>query len=477
MSSLRVGMVGFDISPRFHPQFGAWGTTPSVTKLDMPLLSRCLALEQDSRRLVWFGSDLVGDPIIFTESLRDEVAGALGLRREQLIWSTSQTHASGAIPGSIMCGSTTTELVRTDAEFVAAERRRFIDAYIAAARHALDRLQPASVWVGRGYCDSISYNSRFPMPTGGCKFSRSYAEGLQGGKYYDPTIGLVRFEDNQGKPIGAIFNFNCHPAVLIVQNACSPDYVGTARQYVEEAIGGAPAMFLQGFCGDCHPRHMFGTPEQAKQIGARLGKQAAKAMQTLIPVRSVPFAFAWETIQLPCQPMPSREELEDQQAQSEAFIEELKSDPQATWCCGFNFTETFSAEDRAHTVRSTIEYRREALRMLAAGEPPRRELPITLGAVRIGDMAAALSPGENFTLTGLAIRTQSPFAHTLVCGDTNGLFGYIGDDHEIDRGGFETDFFWKFLIYDGLRTPPAKGSAQRIIQSSLGLLQRLKKGA
>ena len=50
MSTLHVGMVGFDITPRFHPQYGAWGTTPTVTELDMPLLSRCVAIKQDDRR-------------------------------------------------------------------------------------------------------------------------------------------------------------------------------------------------------------------------------------------------------------------------------------------------------------------------------------------------------------------------------------------------------------------------------------------
>jgi hypothetical protein len=67
----------------------------------------------------------------------------------------------------------------------------------------------------------------------------------------------------------------------------------------------------------------------------------------------------------------------------------------------------------------------------------------------IGDVAAFVSPGENFTATGRDIRQQSPFVHMLICGDTNGLFGYIGDDAEIDRGGVETDSYWKMLVVDG----------------------------
>ena len=144
------------------------------------------------------------------------VAAGLGVCVDQIIWSTSQSHSTGALPGSIMCGSHLTERVSADQAFIDAEWQMLIDKFVAAANQAVEQLQPIRVFAGRGYCDSISYNSRFPMPTGGCKFSRDWAEGLQGGKYYDTTIGLVRFEDLQGRPLGAIFNFCCHPAVLIM---------------------------------------------------------------------------------------------------------------------------------------------------------------------------------------------------------------------------------------------------------------------
>ena len=39
----------------------------------------------------------------------------------------------------------------------------------------------------------------------------------------------------------------------------------------------------------------------------------------------------------------------------------------------------------------------EGLHYDDAGQQPRTSLPITLGVVRIGDVAAAWSPGENFT--------------------------------------------------------------------------------
>ena len=475
MNSLRVGIVGFDITPSFHPTCGAWGSTPTMTELDLPLLARCIALDQGGRRLLWFGSDLVGETVKGTDTYRDEVAGALGLRREQVIWSTSQTHSSGAVPGSFLTGSGICDLSKQDQAFMAAERKRFMASYIEAGRRAFAELQPARVWSGRGFCDSMSYNTRFPMPTGGVKFSRHHSEGLQSGKFFDPTIGLVRFERPDGKPLGAIFNFCCHPATMINERMISPDWVGTARAHIEEAIGGAPAMFLQGFLGDVNCYHLFGTPAQAKRTGARLGRAAVEALPNLVPVRCEPLLSEFKTIELQCQPMPTRAEFERRLAARQAFIDGLADDPAAAWFDGINYPEPYNPAQKIMAVQAQMEHMHEGLRMLAAGETPRATLPLTLGAIRIGDVGAMLSPGENFTQTGRNVRLRSPFAHTLVCGDSNGLFGYLGTDEEIDRAGYETYSFWMSLMFDGFRLAPAKGTAGRIVQTGVELLQNLAK--
>ncbi len=145
MSRLHAAMAGFDVTPRFHPEFGAWGTSPFVTKLDMPLLARCLVLQQDGRRLIWYGSDLVGEPLPFSNQLRDEVAEALGVTRDEIVWSTSQAHSTGGLPGSVMSGSHINPLTTGDPEFIEAERKRFMNSYIRAAREAIEALRPANV--------------------------------------------------------------------------------------------------------------------------------------------------------------------------------------------------------------------------------------------------------------------------------------------------------------------------------------------
>ena len=466
MSDLQVGIVGFDITPTIHPEYGAWGTTPSLTSIDKPLLSRCIVLDDGHSRVVWFGSDLCGNPVHETKVFREEVAEALGLTEQQIIWSTSQTHSSPTVPGSnVPGGSGVTTRGTYDVEYCDAQRRQFIHAYQDAAKEAIDLLQPADVLIGKGFCDSMSYNTRFPMPNGNVKFSRNYAEGLQGGKYFDPSIGLLRFDDKQGKPLGAIFNFCSHPATMINDKMVSSDWVGTAREHIEDVIAGAPAMYVQGFCGDVNCYHIFGTPAQAHSNGEKLGKAAAKAMDYMIPVLSLPFRTSWKTVTLPCRPMYTREEIEQQITEREAFVASLQNDPDATWFCGINFPEKFPVENKIKGVSMQIDYFKEGLRLLDSGEPMRTTLELPIGGLRIGDMVAAISPGENFTQTGRQLRERSPFVHTFVCGDTNGLFGYIGDDEEIDRGGYETDSFWTILYIDGFRLALAKGTVDRILDT------------
>ena len=474
MSDLRVGVTGIDITPRFHPKFGAWGTSPTLPELDLPLLARCVALEQDGRLLVWYGIDLVGFSVPQMDDLRDEFAEALKLQRDQVVLSTSQTHSSGAFPGCSLTGSSLVDDSEQDAEFANAERKRVMKLFFDAGREAIEGLQPANVFAGRGYCDNMSYNTRFPMPSGGVKFSRNYAEGLQSGKYYDPVIGLVRFDDKQGRPLGALFNFCSHPATMIMNKMISPDWVGTARQYVEDAMGGAPASYIQGFCGDVNCNHIFGTPEQAKRNGEKLGKAAAETMGRLIPARAEPLHWSFRTIQLQCRPMYTLEEIERRVGLREAFIEELDNDPAAVWFDGVSFPEQMSTDERKAGARMQIAHFDEARRMLEAGETAASSLDFTLGALRIGDVGAVLSPGEQFAAAALKVRLRSPFAHTLVCGDTNGLFGYLGDDAEISRRGYETDSFWTLMYFTGLRLSPTFGTADRIDQAANEMLCELR---
>jgi hypothetical protein len=473
MTMLRAAMTGFDITPRLHPECGAWGCNPTVTEVESPLVGRCLALEADGEApVIWFGADLVGDSPQLTDALRQQVAEILGLPPDRVLWGTCQNHSSGAPPWAEFSGDVNADLSRRDPSFMAAEAERVQGLFCTAAAAALEQLQPVSVSAGRGYCDSVSFNTRYPLPDGGVKYCRHQDEAAHSGRPIDPAIGLVRFDDQDGKHIGAVFNFNMHVATMISQEMISSDWVGPARTMIEEALGGAPVLYAQGFCSDINCYHLFGRPHQARATGQRLGAAAVTALSHLAPVRSLPLRLLQRELQLQCQPMPSRQQLESEIAAMEQFIADLEDNPDLLWCCDMNCYEKASVPMKRGLFQSKIDYRREGLRLLDAGEQVRGSLPYTVGVLRIGDVAAVLAPGEPFAETGLALRQRSPFVHNLICGDINGLFGQVFTDEDIRRGGSIIDSYFEILALDGFRLPPAPGSEQLLIQSCLELLHQ-----
>lgn len=473
MDTLRVGAAAFDITPGIDPTCGAWGCNPTITTVDQPLGGRCLALEHAGRRVVWLSFDLVGDSPRLTLQLRREVAEALDLPVEDLLWGTVQNHACGAPPWSRFTGATTADLSRTNPTYMDEQRNRFMRTCINAAGDALDQLQPARIYAGNGHCDSVSFNTRVFLPDGQVAYCRHHAESRHFDRPIDPTIGLLRFDDGAGHPIGALFNYNMHAATLINDHRISPDWIGTTRDMLEVALDGAPALYSQGFCADVNCYHLFGSPAQAHDTGARLGTAAVEALAHLNPARGTPLNLAHQTIEIQCQPMPTRPQFEQRIAAMEQFAEDLRRDPLLRFGCGMNLPEMVTGEARPALLGYRLDYLRHGLGLLDAGSPPRPTLDFTFSALRIGDVGAILAPGECFAETGLDLRQRSPFVHTLVCGDVNGLFGNIFTDADIEGNGCGIDSYYEIMALDGFRLPPAKGTEPRFRSEAVSLLESL----
>ena len=68
--------------------------------------------------------------------------------------------------------------------------------------------------------------------------------------------------------------------------------------------------------------------------------------------------------------------------------------------------------------------------------PNRYNVP--LQAIRIGDIGIATAPCEVFSETGLAIKADSPFRHTMTMELANGYSGYLPSEQQHGWGGYET---------------------------------------
>lgn len=105
----------------------------------------------------------------------------------------------------------------------------------------------------------------------------------------DPTVGVIRVDDESGKPRAIIVNYACHAVMLGPDNRMiSADYPGYLARRIEREFDGALCLFTQGGAGDVNPyldkqpvdQNGFGETEK---MGNALAEEALKVARRLKP--------------------------------------------------------------------------------------------------------------------------------------------------------------------------------------------------
>jgi hypothetical protein len=70
----------------------------------------------------------------------------------------------------------------------------------------------------------------------------------------DPSLGVIRVDDQSGKPRAVVVNYACHAVVLGPDNrSISAEYPGYLARRLERELPGALCLFVQGGAGDINP--------------------------------------------------------------------------------------------------------------------------------------------------------------------------------------------------------------------------------
>jgi hypothetical protein len=207
-------------------------------------------------------------------------------------------------------------------------------AILEACEEALARVVPATLTWATGRCD-LARNRDLPDPA---RDDGRVLCGFNPGAPADDTLVVGRVTaDDDGRILGTIVNYACHPTTLAWENTLiSPDYIGAMRELVERHTGDSPCLFLHGASGDLGPAHQYvGDPAVADGHGRRLGFSALAVLEGMLaPGQALryegvvesgaplavwlpgPFQPSTELaggavdVPLPLKPMPSEAELE-----------------------------------------------------------------------------------------------------------------------------------------------------------------------
>ena len=125
-------------------------------------------------------------------------------------------------------------------------------------------------------------------------------------------------------------------------------------------------------------------------------------------------------------------------------------------------TAKINAKKESDHESSTPEIR-EAMKVLRIQDRKGELIEAEVQTFGLGDVGIVALPGEIFVELGLEIKKKSPFKHTFILTLSNNSIGYIPNADAFDYGAYEVEV-----------SEIAKGQGERLVESSLGLLKKMK---
>jgi hypothetical protein len=472
-SRCQAGVARGDITPPvgiYHRMWGA-ATHDRSTGVHRPLTATVLYLENpagttdatDVRVLVALDHCLLGHAEM--TDLLNRVAADAGIPGESIVVLFSHTHGAGlmglerqSLPGGDLIPGYLDELAKTVGRL---------------AIEARETKTPATIAYAAGRCGLAANRDFFDvqreLPV--CGFNP------QGPA--DDTVQVARITNDDGKLLGTVVAYACHPTTLAWQNTLiSPDYVGAMRELVERTTGG-PSFFIQGASGDLGPRDGFvGDVEVADRNGRQLGHAALSAIES-IPAGGLRYEYTgpvisgatlgiwqyapidaprttaiarWDVRRLTV-PLKYRADLPQR--------ETLERDRQL-WQQREEEAREAGDDLQMRDARAMVERQTRALTRIAH-LPPGDEFPFPVALWRLGDAVWVLVGGEHYQLLQRELRRRFPDTPIVVGTLANGSnVWYVLDKDSYGRG-----------LYQESVSILARGSLEQLIDAIAAEIGRM----
>lgn len=399
---LRVGFGDVEITPP-EGLLMCGGLEPRKSVgTDDPLRAKTLVACQGDKRIAVVGVDIIGLPLAFCNQAIAEAVHRTGIPRECIMISCSHTHSGPYTEeGLYSFGVTNQPYLNTLPGLIA-----------SSIEQANASLRPVSLSIGRSLVyhglhhrrvlskkENKAFNTWMPFALNDLD---RVPQVLGSCGPVDPEMWLLRFDDADGKMVGALVNFSLHVNSHF-GNTWSADYPGVIADTLRTEFGPqVNTVFTPGACANVNPT--MGGPRWIE--GARFF--AAQAVEAAKRAKRIPepIAVDGERVDLTVE----RRDPADQPPEAVGRL---------TW------GNRGGREDVFGPVAAKL-----------AASPKERVVPVN--AVRIGPFALASNCGELFVEYGLTIKRLSPFPHTAVAELTNDIILYQPTRQGFEQQGYET---------------------------------------
>ena len=424
--TLQIGAAETTINPRLGMQIdGNIGAHRPAQMILNDLYARAVVFQNGDTRFLLLSMDLLAITTEWCDAIREFAAAELGFDRDAVAVHVVQNHSSPSM-GQIMLSD------RFDAAGKYPWIRGSDPDYAPLAleqikpmiRRAAENVQPVRMVFGSSLEARVSFNRRIAMRDGtsemgfgGRPDDALYREGPS-----DPEVGVAVFTTPELKTVAALLHHTCHPVHWNPHHAIHSDWPGAWAEAVRRRIfPAAVPLVLNGCCGNVHHRdvlnpHREDTP---RSMGKLLADGVQRALTNPYFGEDDPMlAYKTTRFGIPFRQFPKKT--------FEAAHRLLDEHPEPIWTdenqTRFEWDWHFAASlvDLECTLASQAEFEYE------------------IQALRLGNLAILVLPGEPFVEAQLEIKQRSPATRTFVAHMSNRYVGYIPTPEAIGRGGYET---------------------------------------
>ena len=308
--------------------------------------------------------------------------------------------------------------------------RRAADAIILAYKRLQDGIE---IKFGCGIVEGISFNRNYVLENGELRsFSAGDKKSIGTLAGNDPQLPTLTFSKD-GKPIGAIISFACHPAGPGGQGY-SGDFPSILSQELKKQYGaGFISVFLLGAAGDIN--HRPNDPSRTippfwyREMGKIIAREAIRVIETESKPIGNGISIKKEQIDLPVRNMT----LDETCRQIGKWAEK---------------------KDMMRMLNLAYYYRTNKLT---------HDL-LWLQVIRIGKICLYIMSGEIYVNFGLRLKKESPFEYNIVVSNSNSYGGYIPTPEAFAEG---SDLY-EISLCEGSRHAPEAGEmmVKRLLEMS-----------
>jgi neutral ceramidase len=395
---MKAGFAAIDITPPLGTRKIGWIRVIHGDSVRDPLYARAAVFESGGARLALIQLDTLSIRWNDTKDIRARIEKQYGFPGNEIMVTATHNHAGPAVAS---IGDVPREPVYVET---------MVQKIVSVFGQALEAREEAELGFGSKAEFRVGFNRRVIMRDGVVRthgqFSDPNALCLEGPT--DPEVAVIAARNRQGKLLGVIVNFACHPADHGGDGVFSAGWPGVLADELK-AAGVPHTLFINGAQGNIATSDpaRLSAPNTMESCGRMVAEDVKAVLPTLKWRNEVKLAVASTTVTLPFRTV-SEAEIAGTSRGTQRFI-----DPKL-------YDKNMPA----------------VLKQMKERGAQKAEVQV----LSLDEYACVGIPAEMFVELGLMIKERANPKHALVFGLANGMVGYVPHKEAFLRGGYEATF-------------------------------------